>query len=84
MAEELRPHGVAAVSLWPGVVKTEFLMAAVESGRAQVDLTDAESPRFTGRAVAALARDPDVMEQTGLVHEVADLAKVYRFRDLDD
>ena len=50
----------------------------------RVDLSAAQSPRFTGRAVAALARDPDVMEQTGLVYEVADLAKIYRFRDLDD
>ena len=83
MAEELRPYGVAAVSLWPGVVKTESLLAGVDDGRAQIDLSDAKSPRFTGRAVAALARDPDVMEQTGLVHEVADLAKVYRFRDLE-
>ena len=86
MAEELRPHGVAAVSLWPGVVRTEFLLAEAEAeaGRMRVDLSAAQSPRFTGRAVAALARDPDVMEQTGLVYEVADLAKIYRFRDLDD
>jgi dehydrogenase/reductase SDR family protein 1 len=83
MAVELRPHGVAAVSLWPGVVKTEFLLAAVAAGEASFDLEQAETPRFTGRAVAALARDPDLMEKSGQVLRVLDLAREYRFRDVD-
>ena len=83
MAHELEPHGVAAVSLWPGVVKTEFLLAAVEAGDASFDLAAAESPRLTGRAVAALARDPDLLEKTGRIHRVIDLAREYRFTDVD-
>ncbi|MEE4301554.1 MAG: SDR family NAD(P)-dependent oxidoreductase [Pseudomonadales bacterium] len=84
MAHELRPFGVAAVSLWPGVVKTEFLLAAVDAGDVRFDLSGAETPRFSGRAVAALARDPDLMEKTGQILRVADLAREYRFPDLED
>ena len=83
MAHELRAHDVAAISLWPGVVKTEFLMAAVEAGQATFDMNEAETPRFTGRAVAALARDPDLMAKSGRIHRVVDLAEEYRFTDVD-
>ena len=79
MAHELRPHGVAAVSLWPGAVKTEFVLAAAKAG--QMDLSKAETPIFTGRAVAALASDPKVLEKSGRVLIVADLAREYGFRD---
>ena len=65
MAHELRPHGVAAVSLWPGAVKTEFVLAAAKGG--QMDLSKAETPIFTGRAVVALASDPRVLEKSGRV-----------------
>ena len=53
MAAELRPHGVAVVSLYPGLVRTEKVMQAA----AWLDLTNSESPEFVGRAVAALAVD---------------------------
>ena len=83
MAVELREHGVAALSLWPGVVKTEFLLAAVDAGNASFDMDQAETPRFTGRAIAALARDPDVLDKSGSVHRVVELADEYRFTDVD-
>ena len=51
MAVELRPSGVTAVSLYPGLVRTEKVMEAA----AWLDLTNSESPEFIGRAVAALA-----------------------------
>ena len=51
MAQELREHGVNAVSLYPGLVRTESVLRAAE----YIDLTDSESPLFVGRAVAALA-----------------------------
>ena len=51
MAAELRPHGVAVVSLYPGLVRTEKVMEAA----AYLDLSNSESPDFIGRAVAALA-----------------------------
>lgn len=83
MAVELNPYNVAALSLWPGAVKTEFILDAVASGAANFDLESAESPRFTGRCIAALAMDPDIMEKSGGVYRVAELAGEYRFTDPD-
>src|SRR4051812_25874670 len=54
MAEELKPHNVAVVSLYPGLVRTEKVMQAAQ----YLDLSNSESPDFIGRAVAALATDP--------------------------
>jgi dehydrogenase/reductase SDR family protein 1 len=79
MAAELRPHGVTAVSLYPGLVRTEKVMAAA----AWLDLTNSESPEFIGRAVAALAADPDVMRHTGTVLVAASVAAEYGFTDID-
>jgi dehydrogenase/reductase SDR family protein 1 len=59
MASELRAHGVAAVSLYPGLVRTEKVMEAA----AYLDLSNSESPQFVGRAVAALAADPNVLDR---------------------
>jgi dehydrogenase/reductase SDR family protein 1 len=82
-AIELEPFHVAALSLWPSSVKTEFLMDAVARGEVKMDVAKAESPRFTGRCVAALAMDPDLMEKSGGVYRVAALAGEYRFSDPD-
>jgi dehydrogenase/reductase SDR family protein 1 len=79
MAEELTPHGIAIVALYPGLVRTEKVMAAAQ----WLDLSNSESPEFTGRAVVALARDTDVLRHTGKVHVVADLAREYAFTDID-
>ena len=79
MAIELRPYGVTAVSLYPGLVRTEKVMEAA----AWLDLTNSESPEFIGRAVAALAGDPDVMRHTGTVLVAARLAAEYGFTDID-
>jgi NAD(P)-dependent dehydrogenase (short-subunit alcohol dehydrogenase family) len=79
MATELRPYGVAVVSLYPGLVRTEKVM---ESAR-WLDLTNSESPEFIGRAVAALAADPDVLRHTGRVVVAAALATEYGFTDID-
>ncbi|MCA1631799.1 MAG: SDR family NAD(P)-dependent oxidoreductase, partial [Acidobacteria bacterium] len=78
-AHELRPHGVAVVSLYPGLVRTEKVMEAA----AFLDLSNSESPQFVGRAVAALASDPDVMSKSGRVVVAAELAKEYGFADVD-
>lgn len=82
MAIDLEPHRVAAVSLWPSSVRTEFILDAAARGDVQIDPEKSESPRFTGRCVAALAQDPDVMEKTGGVYRVRELAEEYRFPDL--
>ena len=79
MAVELKPHGVVAVSLYPGLVRTEKVMEAA----AWLDLTNSESPEFIGRAVAALASDPGVMRHTGNVLVAAALAAEYGFTDID-
>jgi NAD(P)-dependent dehydrogenase (short-subunit alcohol dehydrogenase family) len=79
MAHELKGFGVAVVSLYPGLVRTEAVMRAAE----HFDLSNSESPQFTGRAVAALASDPNVMQKSGQVHVVAALAEEYGFYDVD-
>ena len=94
MAHELEPHRVAVVSIWPGLVRTELvLLGATETadgrqvlglpGEGELDLADAESPRFAGRAVAALAADADVMARSGRAFPVAELAADYGFTDVD-
>jgi dehydrogenase/reductase SDR family protein 1 len=79
MAVELRPHGVAAVSLYPGLVRTEKVMEAA----AWLDLSNSESPEFVGRGVVALAGDPDVMRHSGKVLVAAAVAREYGFTDVD-
>lgn len=79
MAEELRKYNVAAVSLYPGLVRTESVMKAAE----HLDLSNSESPQFIGRAIVALATDLDLMNKTGRVLIAAELAKDYGFTDID-
>ncbi|HJQ69260.1 MAG TPA: SDR family NAD(P)-dependent oxidoreductase [Blastocatellia bacterium] len=79
MAEELREYNVAAVSLYPGLVRTEKVMEAA----AWLDLSNSESPQFIGRAVVALASDEKVMERTGKVLIAASLGEQYGFADVD-
>lgn len=81
MALELRKHGVAVVSLWPGVVRTERLLAMGDAW--PFDVSKGESPEFAGRAVVALASDPNVMKRTGKICAVIDLADAYGFTDVD-
>ncbi len=93
LAHDLSGTDVTAVSLWPGIVDTELLqqVPADAEGRRVVtlpgegtfDLAEAETPRFPGRAVVALAADPDRRARTGAAWRVADLAEQYGFTDLD-
>jgi dehydrogenase/reductase SDR family member 1 len=88
-ALELREHGIAVVSLWPGLVLTERILAhatPAPDGSLQVqglDLAVGESARFSGRAVAALATDPDVLRRSGQSFPASTLARQYGFTDLD-
>lgn len=79
MATELARHGVAVVSLYPGLVRTEKVMEAA----AWLDMSNSESPEFIGRAIAALADDPDVLRHTGKVLVAATVAQEYGFTDID-
>ena len=91
LAHELRPHGATAVSLTPGWLRSEAMLEAF--GVTESNWRDAtervphfaisESPAFVGRAVAALARDPDVSRWNGQSLSSRQLAKVYGFTDLD-
>ena len=58
-------------------------IALITGGSEWLDLNNSESPRFVGRAVAALASDPKLMERTGSVPVAAQLAKDYGFTDID-
>lgn len=78
-AAELKRHHVAVVSLYPGMVRTEKVMEAAQF----LDLSNSESPDFIGRAVAALATDPDVLRHTGSVLVAAAVAAEYGFSDID-
>jgi len=78
MAEELRPHNVASVALWPGFTRTEDVLARPDI---YTDLSRTVSPRYNGLAVVALAADPRVMEKTGQRLKISELAAEYGFSD---
>ncbi|GAA5077411.1 SDR family NAD(P)-dependent oxidoreductase [Nocardia iowensis] len=93
MAHNLSDTEVTVVSLWPGIVDTELLQLVPADAQGQrlvtlpgegtFDLAAAETPRFPGRAVVALATDPDRRSRTGSAWRVADLAESYAFTDVD-
>jgi NAD(P)-dependent dehydrogenase (short-subunit alcohol dehydrogenase family) len=89
---ELADHGCAAVALTPGWMRSEMMLdnygvteanwrdgAAINPHFAAIS----ESPRFVGRAVAALAADPDVVRRSGGSFSSGGLAQEYGFTDLD-
>jgi dehydrogenase/reductase SDR family member 1 len=78
-AEQLREEGVAVVSLYPGLVRTEGVL----KWRDYLDLSNSESPELVGRAVVALANDAAVLQRTGETLVVAELAEDYGFSEDD-
>jgi NAD(P)-dependent dehydrogenase (short-subunit alcohol dehydrogenase family) len=87
MAQELREHGVASLAVSPGWMRTELVLAGHQTDeqhwQEKPALSRTESPRYLGRAVVALASDAAVMEKTGKVLTVGDLAREYGFTDTD-
>jgi len=98
MALELRPLKVAVVPLWPGVVKTENTLNAAKDadlleamGRAvgvkaqliQQQVQEGETPEFVGKAVVGLATDPNIMRKSGKIQITTDLAREYKFADVN-
>ena len=79
MAHEAEKFNIAVISLYPGLVRTESVLRAAE----YFDLSNSESPQFTGRVIAALANDPDIMSKTGKVWIGAALAEEYGIMDID-
>ncbi|MCX4804184.1 SDR family oxidoreductase [Streptomyces sp. NBC_01214] len=90
-AAELRPHGVTAVSLTPGFLRSEALLehfgvteANWRDGAAKdPNFAHSETPAYLGRAVVALAADPDVIARSGRALATWDLYKEYGFTDAD-
>ena len=91
LAHELQPHGATALSLTPGWLRSEFMLdefGVTEANWREVmtrvpHFAISESPAFVGRAVAALAQDPDVSRWNGKSLSSGQLAKIYDFTDLD-
>jgi NAD(P)-dependent dehydrogenase (short-subunit alcohol dehydrogenase family) len=83
MARELRPYNIAAIALAPGFMRTERVAAAFEAVGNQDYMSFTESPEYVGRAVVALASDQSIMDKSGSVLAVGDLAGEYGFTDID-
>lgn len=85
MAIDFRPHRVAVVSIWMGLLATERTLRvfAAEPGKYAGMADTAESPEFTGRVIDALARDPALMDKSGRVWVGAELAQEYGVTDTD-
>ena len=87
MAQELREHGIAALAVAPGFMRTERVEEAFRRAGALEALNGPggpkETPAYLGRAIVALASDPKVLERSGQVLEVGALAREYQFTDVD-
>ena len=79
MAHELRAHGISAVSIHPGMVRTEAVLAAAAGG--WLNLAGSQSPELQGRVIAALAADPKLLDHSGQAHATAALAQHYGIKD---
>ena len=91
MAAELKPHGAAAVAITPGYLRSESMLEHYgvteanwrDAARQDSNFLCSETPLFVGRAVAALAADPDVMRHTGQLLSSWELSRGYAFTDVD-
>jgi len=81
MAEELRPHGVSVVSIYPGLVRTERVIEAAAQGALRLE--NSESPQFIGRVIAALAASPMAKEKSGQSLVAAQVARGLGVTDID-
>jgi NAD(P)-dependent dehydrogenase (short-subunit alcohol dehydrogenase family) len=90
-SQELRPHQCSAVAMSPGWLRSEAMLDNykvteanwLDATRIQPHFVITETPRYVGRAVAALAADPDVARWNGQSLSSGQLAKIYGFTDLD-
>jgi NAD(P)-dependent dehydrogenase (short-subunit alcohol dehydrogenase family) len=96
LAEELAPHGVSALAIAPGFMRTEAILdhfgATEENWREVAEKNPeaksygfggSETPCFVGRAVAALAADPQLSRKSGGVYSSWGLSEEYGFTDID-
>jgi NAD(P)-dependent dehydrogenase (short-subunit alcohol dehydrogenase family) len=91
MAAELKPYGVAALSITPGYLRSEAMLEHMgvsasswrDAGKNNKNFLESESPLFVGRAVAALAADSNVLKRSGQLCSSWELAREYKFTDED-
>jgi NAD(P)-dependent dehydrogenase (short-subunit alcohol dehydrogenase family) len=91
MANELRPHGITALAVTPGFLRSEAMLEHFgvteanwqEGAKKEPHFIASETPYFVGRAVVALATDPNVSQKTGKVLSSWGLAREYGFKDID-
>jgi NAD(P)-dependent dehydrogenase (short-subunit alcohol dehydrogenase family) len=91
MATELKPHGVAALAITPGFLRSESMLQHFgvtetnwrDAGKQDSNFLESESPLFVGRAVAALAADPHILKRTGQLVSSWEVARAYRLTDYD-
>ncbi len=81
MAIELQPKGIPAVVLYPGSVATEFIQDAAATQ--DIDLSQSQSPQFVGRCAVALLMADDLMDRTGTIQWVEDLAEEFDIYEAD-
>jgi NAD(P)-dependent dehydrogenase (short-subunit alcohol dehydrogenase family) len=90
-AETLRARGIASVAITPGFLRSEMMLQYFgvtettwrDAGKKDPHFLHSESPLFVGRAVAALAQDPGVLERSGDIYSSWELAREYGFTDAD-
>ena len=90
-AAELAPHGIAVMAITPGFLRSESMLQHLgvteenwrEAGKKDPNFLESESPLFVGRAVAALAADPEVRNRTGMLFSSWELGRDYGFTDYD-
>jgi NAD(P)-dependent dehydrogenase (short-subunit alcohol dehydrogenase family) len=90
-AEELRPHGITALAVTPGFLRSEAMLDGFgvteatwrDAAEQDPNFIASETPRYVGRAVAALAADPHVAAKAGQVLTSWDLAEEYDLHDVD-
>lgn len=91
MAEELRPHQIAALALTPGFLRSEAVLDSFgvtqenwqEAVKQDPHFIASETPFYIGQAVVALATDPNIMQKSGRVWSTWNLAPEYSFFDID-
>lgn len=91
MAAELRPHGVAAVAITPGFLRSETMLERLgltesngrDAGKTDKNFLESESPLFIGRAVVALAGDQQILKQSGQLLSSWEVGREYNLTDAD-
>ena len=91
MAAELKPHGVAAIAITPGFLRSESMLQGMglteanwrDGGKTDKNFLESESPLFVGRAVAALAQDPNLLARSGQLVSSWQCCRDYGFTDYD-